>query len=98
MNEHTGFELPLSDYEKGYLKAFFHFAVLPDRPADGEDWEQWYGVELGDRMFDLNAWIDADTGHAVCVAYESEKTGDNEYTVSMASSWFVQEANDGQSE
>jgi hypothetical protein len=30
MNEHTGFELALSDYEKGYLTAFFDHVVLPD--------------------------------------------------------------------
>ncbi len=34
MNEHTGFELALSDYEKGYLTAFFDHVVLPDWAGD----------------------------------------------------------------
>ncbi len=63
MNEHTGFELPLSDYEKGYLTAFFDHVVLPD--WSGDDSQDWYGVGIGEAMFDLNVWIDEDTSQII---------------------------------
>ena len=94
MNEHTGFELPLSDYEKGYLIAFFDHVVLSD--WSGDDSQDWYGVGIGEAMFDLNVWIDEDTSQIVCVVYRCvEKDGD--WTTDMSASWFLREANDGQS-
>jgi hypothetical protein len=95
MNEHTGFELPLSDYEKGYLIAFFDHVVLSD--WSGDDSQDWYGVGIGEAMFDLNVWIDEDTSQIVCVVYRCVEK-DGEWTTDMSASWFLREANDGQSE
>ena len=94
MNEHTGFELPLSDYEKGYLIAFFDHVVLSD--WSGDDSQDWYGVGIGEAMFDLNVWIDEDTSQIVCVVYQCVEK-DGEWTTDMSASWFLREANDGQS-
>ena len=63
MNEHTGFELPLSDYEKGYLTSYYDNVVSPDF-KDGVE-QSWYGMMIGDRMFDLNAWLDEETSEMV---------------------------------
>ena len=93
MNEHTGFELPLSDYEKGYLTAFFDHVVLRD--WSGDDSQGWYGVFLnfcgiGEAMFDLNVWIDEDTSQIVCVVYRCVEK-DGEWTTDMSASWFLRE-------
>ena len=89
MNEHTGFELPLSDYEKGYLIAFFDHVVLSD--WSGDDSQDWYGVGIGEAMFDLNVWIDEDTSQIVCVVYRCVEK-DGEWTTDMSASWFLREA------
>ena len=88
MNEHTGFELNLSDYEKGYLTAYFDRAVLPEF-QDGVE-QQWYGVGIGEAMFDLNVWVDEDTGQIVCVVYRCAHMG-GEWTTDSSESWFLRE-------
>ena len=89
MNEHTGFELPLSDYEKGYLTAFFDHVVLPD--WSGDDSQDWYGVGIGEDMFDLNVWVDEDTRQIVCVVYRCVEK-DGEWTIDFSASRFLREA------
>ena len=90
MNEHTGFELQLSDYEKGYLTAYYDNVVLPDWA--GDDSQDWYGMMIGDRMFDLNAWLDEEAGEMVCVVYLCVEK-DGEWTTDMSASWFLREVN-----
>ena len=90
MNEHTGFELNLSDYEKGYLTAFFDHVVLPDWVGDYS--QDWYGTSIGEAVFDLNVWIDEDTSQIVCVVYQCVEK-DGEWTVDMSASWFLREVN-----
>jgi hypothetical protein len=93
MNEHTGFELNLSDYEKGYLTAFFDHVVLPD--WSGDDSQDWYGVGTvvgtDKPVFDLNVWVDEDTSQIVCVVYRCVEK-DGEWTTDMSASWFLREA------
>ena len=89
MNEHTGFELNLSDYEKGYLTAFFDHVVLPDWSGDYS--QDWYGVGFGEAVFDLNVWLDEDTSQTVCVVYQCVEK-DGEWTTDMSASWFLREA------
>ena len=88
MNEHTGFELNLSDYEKGYLTAFFDHVVLPDWSCDYS--QDWYGTSIGEAMFDLNVWIDEDTSQIVCVVYRCAHMG-GEWTTDTSESWFLRE-------
>ena len=88
MNEHTGFELPLSDYEKGYLTAFYDNTVLADWSGDAP--QDWYGIQIGDRMFDLNAWLDEETSQMVCVVYPCAYMG-GEWTTDTSESWFLRE-------
>jgi len=88
MNEHTGFELNLSYYEKGYLTAFFDHVVLPD--WSGDDSQDWYGISTGDGVFDLNVWLDEDTSQIVCVVYQCVEK-DGEWTTDMSASWFLRE-------
>ena len=90
MNEHTGFELPLSDYEKGYLTAFYDGVVLPDWAGDAP--QDWYGIQIGERMFDLNVWLDEETSQMVCVVYPCAHMG-GEWTTDTSESWFLREVN-----
>ena len=61
MNEHTGFELPLSDYEGLYC--LLDHVAMPDF-QDGVE-QEWYGVGFGEAVFDLNMWLDEDTGNCL---------------------------------
>ena len=100
MNEHTGFELNLSDYEKGYLTAFFDHVVLPDWSGDNSfeyvKEQDWYGVGTvigtDKPVFDLNVWVDEDTSQIVCVVYRCVEK-DGEWTTDMSASWFLREVN-----
>ena len=89
MNEHTGFELALSDYEKGYLTAYFDHVAMPDF-QDGVE-QEWYGVGFGGAVFDLNVWLDEDTRQIVCVVYRCAHMG-GEWTTDTSESWFLREA------
>ena len=67
-NYDSGFELPLSDYEKGFLTAHFEAHLrFEDYKCQGNAWYEhldddmeWVGVSIGDRMFDICIWLDTD--------------------------------------
>ena len=87
-NYDSGFDLVLSDYERGYLTAYYDTVVF-DAMADCCD-EDWFGVQIGDRMFDLNAWADEDTGKFVCTVYECDWIRDN-WQTNCRHSWTLTE-------
>jgi len=60
-----------------------------DAMADCCD-EDWFGVQIGDRMFDLNAWTDEDTGSFVCTVYECDWVRDN-WQTNCRHSWTLTE-------
>jgi hypothetical protein len=92
-NYDSGFDLVLSDYERGYLTAYF-YNVIYDSMADCCD-EDWFGVQVGDRMFDLNAWADEDTGKFVCVVYECDwDATENNWKTNCRHSWTLTEENE----
>ena len=80
-------DLQLTDYERGYLTAYYDTVVF-DAMADSCD-EDWFGVQIGDRMFDLNAWADEDTGKFVCVVYDCIWVNDNWQTNSVQNGWVL---------
>ncbi len=44
----------LTDYELGYLTAFSHQSYEDWGDTNREPEDIWYGIQVGDRMFDLN--------------------------------------------
>jgi len=59
-------ELPLSDYEKGYLTAFYEgYLDMQEYKCPNGSWYEhldddmeWVGVSIGDRHFDLCMYFD----------------------------------------
>jgi hypothetical protein len=89
-NYDSGFDLVLSDYERGYLTAYYDTVIIKDM-ADCCD-EDWYGIQIGDRMFDLNTWVDEDTGNFVCTVYECDWDGkQNNWQTNCRHSWTLTE-------
>lgn len=81
-------ELVLSDYEKGYLTAYYDTTVF-QHMCDVCD-EDWFGIQIGERMFDLNAWADEETGDFVCVAYECFLNDHGEWSTDAAGrKWYL---------
>jgi hypothetical protein len=78
----------LSDYERVRLTAHYDAIVL-EAMANCCD-EDWFGVQIGDRMFDLNAWIDEDTGKLVCTVYECDRVNGN-WQTNCRHSWTLTE-------
>ena len=87
-NYDSGFDIVLSDYERGYLTAYYDTVIIKDM-ADCCD-EDWYGIQIGDRMFDLNTWVDEDTGNFVCTVYECDWVHDN-WQTNCRHSWTLTE-------
>ena len=79
--------LQLNDYERGYLSAYYDAVILQDM-ANCCD-EDWYGIQLGDRMFDLNVWIDEDTSNVVCTVYECYWMEGNWQTNTRQNGWVI---------
>ena len=81
----------LSDYEKGYLTAFYETEpdIQKDHADRGED-NLWYGIQVGERMFDLCVWKDDDI---VCVVYECFLSDGGFCNTNTERQWFLKEAN-----
>ena len=84
-------ELVLSDYEKGYLTAFYETEpdIQKDHADRGED-NLWYGIQVGERMFDLCVWKDDDI---VCVVYECFLNDGGFWNTNTDRQWYLKEAN-----
>jgi len=108
--EYTGFKLPLSDYEKGFLTAHFEAHLrFENYKCQGNAWYEhldddmeWVGVQVGDRMFDICIWLDTKDGKEkpeypqdlVAVVYECHKNNAGEFTTDTSTSWFLKEASE----
>ena len=88
-------ELVLSDYEKGYLTAFYETEpdIQKDHADRGED-NLWYGIQVGERMFDLCVWKDDDI---VCVVYECFLNDGGFWNTNTDRQWYLKEANNAPS-
>lgn len=105
--EDTGFDLALSDYEKGFLTAHYeaHLCFEDYRSNFNAWWEhlndemEWVGVQIGDRMFDICIWLDAgydDEGASypndlVAVVYECIEK-DGSWQTDTSTRWYITEA------
>ena len=88
-NYDSGFDLVLSDDERRELNVYFIEKCLPEYLADKED-DLWYGLQIGDRMFDLNVWTDDMTYELTCVVYECDWINDN-WQMNIRHSWTLTE-------
>ena len=83
-------ELVLSDYEKGYLTAFYETDAHIQNEHSGRDEDNdWYGVHVGERVFDLCVWKDDDMEHEVCVVYECFLNDHGEWSTNTNKKWFL---------
>ena len=64
-------ELQLSDYER--VMAFSHQSYDDWCDTNREPEDIWYGVQVGDRVFDINLWRDEANDMVYCSAYECIK-------------------------
>jgi|TARA_R100000482_G_C4987113_1_gene85794 hypothetical protein len=78
--------LALTGYEKGYLTAYYHTAILDNLTGYHDD--EWYGVDVDGRMFDLNVWVDDITYELICTVYECDWINDN-YQTNTEYSWTL---------
>ena len=94
-NYDSGFDLVLSDYERGYLIAYYESDAYIQNEHSGRDSDdmEWYGVQVGDRMFDLCVWKDEDTNKIVCTVYECDWINDN-WQTNCRHSWTLTEEYD----
>lgn len=69
-------DLVLSDHERDALLVYYTDNCLPEYHADKEE-DLWYDIQIGERMFDLNIWLDDITGKLSCTVYECDRTNGN---------------------
>ena len=83
-------DLMLSGYEKGFLMGFYFTQpdIQKDRLNRDED-NDWYGVHVGERVFDLCVWKDDDMEHEVCVVYECFLNDHGEWSTNTNKKWFL---------
>ena len=79
-------DLKLTEFEQGYLTAFHHFTILPAF-ADGDD-DDWFGVLVGSRMFDVNAFVDDETAERFYVVYECHQNNRKEWLTDTSKKWM----------
>jgi hypothetical protein len=88
-------ELVLSDYEKGYLTAFYETDAHIQNEHSGRDEDNdWYGIQFGERMFDLCIWKDDDMDNEACVVYECFLNDNGEWNTDTSKKWFLKESKD----
>ena len=88
-NYDSGFDLVLSDAIRKELTYYYHGTCLPQYLADKEE-DLWYGLQIGDRMFDLNVWTIGDTHEIICTVYECDRVHDN-WEKNYRHSWTLTE-------
>ena len=90
----TDDELVLSDYEKGYLTAFYESDAHIQNEHSGRDSDDmdWYGIQVGERMFDLCVWKDEDTQSEVCMVYECFLNDNGEWSTGTRRCLYLKEA------
>ena len=88
-NYDSGFDLVLSDDERKELNYYYYGTCLPQYLDDKEE-DLWYGIQIGDRMFDLNVWTDDLTDDIVCTVYECDWINDN-WQTNCRHSWTLTE-------
>ena len=86
-NYDSGFDLVLSNDELNRLMVYYYDKCLPEYRADKED-DLWYGLQIGDRMFDLNIWLDDQTEEINCTIYECDWINDN-WQTNCRHSWTI---------
>ena len=79
-------ELKITEFEQGYLMAFHHFTILPAF-ADG-DGDDWFGILVGSRMFDVNAFVDDETAERFYVVYECYQNDSGEWLTDTSKKWM----------
>ena len=87
-------DLELSDYEKGFLTGFYFTEpdIQKDRLNRDED-NDWYGVHIGERVFDLCVWKEEGAESEVCVVYECFLNDGGFWNTDTSKQWFLKEAN-----
>ena len=85
-------KLILSDHERKALVAYYETDSLPEFHKEEEE-DLWYGIQIGDRMFDLNVWADDITGDVVCTVYECDWISDN-WQTNTKRSWILTDEED----
>ena len=88
-NYDSGFDLVLSDDERQELVKYYNDECLPHYQTDSEE-DLWYGIHIGDRVFDLNIWTDDMTGQQACAVYECEEVNGTMQT-NCRHSWTLTE-------
>ena len=94
-NYDSGFDLVLSDDERKELTYYYYGTCLPEYLDDKEE-DLWYGLQIGDRMFDLNVWLDDLTEEVNCTVYECDWINDNWQTNCRHSWTLTEEIDDAQ--
>jgi len=85
-------ELRLSDYEKGYLTAFYETDAHIQNEHSGRDEDNdWYGVHVGERVFDLCVWKEEGAESEVCVVYECFLNDGGFWNTDTSKQWFLKE-------
>jgi hypothetical protein len=86
-------ELMISDYEKGYLTAFYETDAHIQNEHSGRDEDNdWYGIQVGERMFDLCVWKEEGAESEVCVVYECFLNDGGFWNTDTSKQWFLKEA------
>ena len=97
-------ELPLSDYEKGYLTAVYECLAQVEATEYLEEYPEenfWYQVVVDDRTFDLGIWLSNENNSAsdkVCEVYECREIIDDmgipsgEYSTDTSLGYYLKEA------
>tara|TARA_A100001035_G_C27729490_1_gene476044 strand:+ start:460 stop:762 length:303 start_codon:yes stop_codon:yes gene_type:complete len=88
-NYDSGFDLVLSDDERKELNYYYYGTCLPQYLDDKEE-DLWYGIQIGDRMFDLNVWYDEERYKIVCNVYECDWVRDN-WQTNYRHDWMLTE-------
>ena len=86
-------DLVLSGYEKGYLTAYYETDAHIQNEHSGRDEDnQWYGIQVGERMFDLCVWKEEGAESEVCVVYECFLNDGGFWNTNTSKQWFLKEA------
>ena len=66
-------------------------AHIQNEHSGRDEDNDWYGIQVGERMFDLCVWKDDDMEHEVCVVYECFLNDGGFWNTDTSKQWFLKE-------
>jgi len=88
-------DLELTEFEKGYLTAWFHSIIYMTNDYEGVDdivyngETDWHGLAVKDKIYDIAISYDEEKDRLIGIVYRCYETDSGEYSTDTSVRWYI---------